>query len=125
MNQAHTPTPPRASVFDIEELTNLFDDRVFALEIAGHFASIVPEYRAELKACLTQQNVKQTLCLVHRLKESAATVKAGRIANIASEIESSAQDNQNQLERIQKQLSKLLSEFDSFVNALQDEKAGC
>ena len=112
-----------APVFDLENLTSQFDDRAFALNIASHFISTFPEYRAEIEDCLNEQNAKQTLSLAHRLKGSAATVKADRITSIAFEIESAAQNSR--LEQIQAQVSELLSEFDNFVNAVRDERSVC
>ena len=108
-------------VFDIGELTNQFDNRGFALEIASQFIATFPEYRAELDDCLNQQNTKQTLCLAHRIKGAAATVKADRISSLAFEIESAARENQ--LEQIHGQVNELLSEFEKFINAVSAEKA--
>ena len=108
-------------VFDIEKLTDQFDDRVFALEIANHFVSTFPEYRQELEDCLQQQDAKQTLSLAHRLKGSAATVKADRINSLAFEMESAARDSQ--LGQVQAQVSGLLSEFENFAIALRNESA--
>ena len=109
----------KPSVFDIEKLTKQFDDRGFALEIANHFVSNIPEHKAELEDCLTHENTKQTLSLAHRLKESAATVMAERITDIALSIESAAQNGQ--LEQVQTQILELLSEFDDFVKAVRYE----
>jgi len=131
--QAHTTEPAQveltktdstqsgAPIFDIEQLANQFDDRVFALEIASHFVSTFPEYRTELAECLNHQNAKQTLSLAHRLKGSAATVKADRINSLAFEMESTARDSQ--LEQVQAQVSELLSEFENFAIALRNESA--
>ena len=114
------PAPSNPSIFDIEKLTNQFDDRAFALEIASHFVSNIPEYRAELEACFAQQNIKQTLSLAHRLKEAAASVTADRISTVAFEMESAAKH----LEQTQTKVSDLLSEFLSeFVNAVRDERS--
>ena len=131
--QAHTTEPAKAKqaktapaqsgapIFDIEKLTNQFDDRSFALDIASHFVSTFPEYREELEECLNHQDAKQTLSLAHRLKGSAATVKADRITSLAFEMESAAQDDQ--LDQIQAQVSELLAEFENFISAVRDESA--
>ena len=131
--QAHTTEPAKAKqaktapaqsgapIFDIEKLTNQFDDRSFALDIASHFVSTFPEYREELEDCLNHQDAKQTLSLAHRLKGSAATVKADRITSLAFEMESAAHDDQ--LDQIQAQVSELLAEFENFINALSNESA--
>ncbi len=116
-DQSHSGTP----VFDIENLTDQFDNRDFALDIASQFITTFPEYRAELAVCLNQQNLEQTVCLAHRLKGSAATVKADRIFSLAFEIESAAK--KDQLEQIQSQVNELLSEFDKFTDAVSNEKA--
>jgi len=113
--------PSGAPIFDIEKLASQFDDRVFALEIASHFVSTFPEYREELEDCLNHQDAKQTLSLAHRLKGSAATVKADRITSLAFEMESAAKDSQ--LEDIQAQVSDLLAEFENFISAVEDESA--
>jgi len=111
-----TQSQSNAPVFDVEKLTNQFDNRKFALEIAAHFLSTIPEYRAELEVCLTQQCSKQFLSFSHRLKEAAATVKAHRITSVAIELESSAENNQ--LEHVHEKVSELLGEFEFFANAV-------
>jgi HPt (histidine-containing phosphotransfer) domain-containing protein len=116
-------TPSCELVFDIEKLIYQFDDKAFALEIASHFVSSVPEYREELLVCLDQQDSKQTLSLAHRLRESAAAVKADRISCIASELESAAQENRG--EHVQTLVSELLLEFDNFANAVRNTGATC
>ena len=110
---------PVVSVFDIENLASQFNDRVFALEIAEHFASKLPEYLDDFQESLSLQDVGQTLGVAHRLKGAAATVRADRISGLASEIESAARDSQ--LDQIQSQLAELLSEFDNFTNAVREQ----
>ncbi len=133
--QAHTIAPSEATastdvdkpasgqsivpVFDIENLVSQFNDRVFALEIAELFASTLPEFKAELQESLILNDIEQTLGVAHRLKGSAATVKASRISGLALEIESAARDSQ--LDQIESQLAELLSEFDNFVNAVREQ----
>lgn len=110
---------PQESIFNLENLTNLFNDREFALNLAEQFAATFPEYRADFKGCLDQQDAKLVLETAHRLKGTASTVQADRIAALAVEIESAGRAGQ--LEQIETQIAEVLLEFDNFVNVISDQ----
>jgi CheY-like chemotaxis protein/HPt (histidine-containing phosphotransfer) domain-containing protein len=109
------------SIFDIDKLESQFNDRQFALDIAEQFVETLPEFKADLEDCRDQNDAEKAFKLGHRLKGTAGTVQATRIKNSATELESAARNGQ--IEDLENQISKVLSELESFATVVKKEKA--
>ena len=68
-----------------------------------------------------QNDAEKAFKLGHRLKGTAGTVQATRIKNSATELESAARNGQ--IEDLENQISKVLSELESFATVVKKEKA--
>ena len=109
----------KALVFDNETLLDQFNDEVFVMEIAQQFAESLPLYKTNLENCLQEQDAAEAICITHRLKGSAGTVKAERISNLATEMESAARDGQ--MEQLEVQIVEMLKEFENFTDVVGSE----
>lgn len=110
---------PLSTVFDIDGLTRQFADRDFAIQMAKAFAHSLKVQRADLQSCLANVDVGKAINIAHRLKGSAGTMKAERIANLAIEMESTARDGK--VDKLQTQVAAMLQEFERFINAVEEE----
>jgi len=103
-------------VFDFEKLMSLFDDRSFVVEMVGEFAAKLPTYQSELRSSYQQQDAEQAYQIAHKLKGAAGTLGAGRIHEVADQLQLSAHDGQ--LEQIQNHLKEIELEFEKFYKAI-------
>ena len=106
-------------IFDVDKLIEQLDSREFVMEIANKFADAFPKHQTDLQTCFEQSDLDETLLIAHRLKGSAAMVKAERISALAEEIESTARDGK--LEQLGIQIAEMLEEFENFTNVVYHE----
>ena len=113
--------PTSTAVFDYQELLQACgDDTAFAAEVVTLFRGVYAEALPQLHAALVQGNAAELARHAHRLKGSAASIRALALQAAAEKLELQAGHEQwaeltNWLQRLEQEYQRLAPELASVV----------